>query len=332
MSRRGQDHDRPLVGSARPVLDQLAVDLMDTSVGVVLADDQGQVVDRRVSAPRSSPRLALAEDAVGTNGIRTALAKRMSTVVESEHVADAHSTLACAAVPISDPRTGSILGVIALTSARDRSALMSPLAIRVAREIEQRLVDGTRIAEQLTLQRFLQERRRAKGPLVFITETTMLSNAAADRLLSPEDEPLLREWSTRARSATPGETSRLVLSGGTTVTVRCEPLLDGGSQVGHMLRLKITDAAFGRAQGRDSRPAFGWASLTDTERSVIELVATGHTNREAAERLYLSHHTVGFHLRSIFAKLGVNSRIDLTRLVVEQEMEGSQGRPELVAS
>jgi DNA-binding NarL/FixJ family response regulator len=56
---------------------------------------------------------------------------------------------------------------------------------------------------------------------------------------------------------------------------------------------------------------------------VIALVADGLTNREAGERLFLSHHTVGFHLRSIFCKLGVNSRVELTRASFEHDAERS---------
>lgn len=61
------------------------------------------------------------------------------------------------------------------------------------------------------------------------------------------------------------------------------------------------------------RPASGWDSLTDTESSVARLVAQGLTNRQAAKRMFLSSHTVGFHLRQIFRKLGVRSRIELAR-------------------
>jgi DNA-binding CsgD family transcriptional regulator len=64
---------------------------------------------------------------------------------------------------------------------------------------------------------------------------------------------------------------------------------------------------------------------------VVELVAQGLTNREAGERLFLSHHTVGFHLRSIFSKLGVNSRVELTRLAVEHDTERDPQQPNLVA-
>jgi DNA-binding NarL/FixJ family response regulator len=54
------------------------------------------------------------------------------------------------------------------------------------------------------------------------------------------------------------------------------------------------------------------------ERRVALLVAEGHTNRSAAEELVLSASTVGTHLRAAFGKLGVNSRVQLTRLVLER--------------
>jgi DNA-binding CsgD family transcriptional regulator len=58
----------------------------------------------------------------------------------------------------------------------------------------------------------------------------------------------------------------------------------------------------------------GWAALTDSELAVARLVAQGFTNREVAEHLFVSPHTVSSHLRHVFAKLGVNSRFELTRL------------------
>jgi DNA-binding CsgD family transcriptional regulator len=62
------------------------------------------------------------------------------------------------------------------------------------------------------------------------------------------------------------------------------------------------------------RPARGWAALTDSELTVARLVARGLTNREVAERLFVSQHTVSGHLRHVFAKLDVTSRVELTRL------------------
>jgi DNA-binding CsgD family transcriptional regulator len=66
------------------------------------------------------------------------------------------------------------------------------------------------------------------------------------------------------------------------------------------------------------RPAMGWASLTETERITSVLVAQGLSNQQAADRMYVSTHTVAFHLRQIFRKLGISSRVELVRLMAEQ--------------
>lgn len=71
----------------------------------------------------------------------------------------------------------------------------------------------------------------------------------------------------------------------------------------------------------EARPVSGWASLTETERNVASLVAESLTNPQVAERMFLSRHTVDFHLRQIFRKLGIDSRVALTRMVLEQRME-----------
>ncbi|MEU6740906.1 helix-turn-helix transcriptional regulator [Streptosporangium sandarakinum] len=65
---------------------------------------------------------------------------------------------------------------------------------------------------------------------------------------------------------------------------------------------------------RVDHPDSGWTSLTGTERAVCDLVSQGLTNRQAAEQMFVSEHTVAFHLRQIFRKLGVRSRVELARL------------------
>jgi DNA-binding CsgD family transcriptional regulator len=67
------------------------------------------------------------------------------------------------------------------------------------------------------------------------------------------------------------------------------------------------------------RPVSGWASLTETERTVSELVAQGLTNQQTADQMFLSVHTVAFHLRQVFRKLEISSRVDLTRIALRQE-------------
>ncbi len=66
--------------------------------------------------------------------------------------------------------------------------------------------------------------------------------------------------------------------------------------------------------------ANGWAAMTEAELTVARLVAEGLTNREVAERLFVSPHTVNSHLRHVFSKLGINSRVELARLARDYEI------------
>ena len=65
----------------------------------------------------------------------------------------------------------------------------------------------------------------------------------------------------------------------------------------------------------------GWESLTDTQQRVAMLVAEGLTNVEIGQRLMTSRHTVDFHLRQVYDKLDLSSRVALARLLVEREFE-----------
>jgi DNA-binding CsgD family transcriptional regulator len=67
------------------------------------------------------------------------------------------------------------------------------------------------------------------------------------------------------------------------------------------------------------RAITGWDSLTDSELTVVNLIAQGATNRDVAERLHLSLHTVKTHVHNAFAKLGINSRAQLTQLMHRSE-------------
>ena len=63
-------------------------------------------------------------------------------------------------------------------------------------------------------------------------------------------------------------------------------------------------AVFGR---QDRQGALG---LTDRERAVLSLMASGATNPEIAEELHLSKHTVKEHTSSVYRKLGVRNRTE----------------------
>jgi DNA-binding CsgD family transcriptional regulator len=76
----------------------------------------------------------------------------------------------------------------------------------------------------------------------------------------------------------------------------------------------VLDACAAAAGGR------GLAGLTPREREVLELVADGLTNREIADRLVVSPHTVHRHVANILRKLGLPSR-------AAAAAEAARGRP-----
>jgi DNA-binding CsgD family transcriptional regulator len=70
-----------------------------------------------------------------------------------------------------------------------------------------------------------------------------------------------------------------------------------------------------RAAGQSSAPAVPAANpaelLSPQQFEIARLAASGLTNKQIGERLYLSHRTIGTHLYAIFPKLGITSRAGL---------------------
>lgn len=91
----------------------------------------------------------------------------------------------------------------------------------------------------------------------------------------------------------------------------------GADRDANRVRARLRDLGVRRRHpgAASHRPSCGWASLTETERKVAHLVAQWLTNREIADRLFLSPHTVDSHLRQIFRKLDIRSRRKLAPLL-----------------
>lgn len=89
-----------------------------------------------------------------------------------------------------------------------------------------------------------------------------------------------------------------------------------------------------RATGQHARKRAADTSndLTPQEAQISQLVAQGRTNLEIAAQLFISPSTVEYHLHKIFRKLGVKSRTQLARRVLESSPRASKGNdaPSLV--
>ncbi|OBE94122.1 LuxR family transcriptional regulator [Mycobacterium sp. 852002-10029_SCH5224772] len=92
--------------------------------------------------------------------------------------------------------------------------------------------------------------------------------------------------------------------------IECEALADA-RRVGRALRRLGAE----RRIVTHPRTKTGWDSLTDSELKVVNLIAQGATNRDVAQQLHLSPHTVKTHVHNAFAKLGITSRAQLAQLM-----------------
>ncbi|HEX5503500.1 MAG TPA: protein kinase [Thermomicrobiales bacterium] len=112
------------------------------------------------------------------------------------------------------------------------------------------------------------------------------------------------------------------------VPVRLQPVLDRAlakqpeerfQTAGELARAFA--AAIG-APGETEGPRAGArpGGLSGREIEVLRLVAEGLTDAQAAERLFLSPHTVGAHLRAIYGKLGVDNRTAAARAAAERQL------------
>jgi DNA-binding NarL/FixJ family response regulator len=70
-----------------------------------------------------------------------------------------------------------------------------------------------------------------------------------------------------------------------------------------------------------TKPSPGYPDgLTAREVQVLRLLAQGMTSAQMAEQLVISVVTVNFHVRSIYSKLGVTSRVAAARYAVQHHL------------
>jgi DNA-binding CsgD family transcriptional regulator/GAF domain-containing protein len=203
----------------------------------------------------------------------------------------------------SEPDRGYTAGELRLAEAAGRLVGVAVEHIRAREDLEQEL-ERARAALELT------------GSAVVISEPQALEvrlNEAARRLLAQlqaGEDRLYR------LIASPGASR-----GGFSRHVDVEFLGGGRGRLhGYSSRLPREGDALITVLELDreppGRPAAPLRALTPREREVAALVIDGLADREIAERLYLSRHTVSQYVKRIYRKLDVDSRVALTRLLL----------------
>ncbi|MEY2437181.1 MAG: hypothetical protein QOF97_2017, partial [Acidimicrobiaceae bacterium] len=183
------------------------------------------------------------------------------------------------------------------------------LAAAVLAEVE----EGARRAEDVTSARAAALRCRG----IITDEAELLSHAAAlftsagravDAAYSAEDA-----GSAFARSGELEEAGRVL-----TLAWSAFDRL-GATRDATRVRSRLREVGIHRRpRSQRTSARTGWDSLTPTEIAVVRLVAEGMTNPEIGRRLFISHHTVGTHLKHVFGKLGVSSRVELAAQAVRR--------------
>jgi hypothetical protein len=137
------------LATAKPLIDECLAPIASQAHLVVVSDDRGMLlwvggdpgVRRAAEAMNFAPGTLWSEAGAGTNAVGTALAADHAVqVFAAEHFHEVVQTWTCSAAPVHDPETGSLLGVIDLTS---RMSTIQPHALAVvvatARAVEGQL-------------------------------------------------------------------------------------------------------------------------------------------------------------------------------------------------
>jgi DNA-binding CsgD family transcriptional regulator len=179
------------------------------------------------------------------------------------------------------------------------------------------LAAATRQAEQA-----VSSASDPRQPLALLAAYRMLGELALSARRAEQARAFLTQALALADAcATPFERSKVVLalaelSGLHGERVEAGRLLDEARRVAGQLGAA---PLLGRVEALAARlGATRPAGLSEREIEVLQLVAEGMTDAQVADRLSLSPRTVSQHLRSIYNKLGVNSRAAATRFAVER--------------
>lgn len=133
---------------------------------------------------------------------------------------------------------------------------------------------------------------------------TLILHRSGDKVIPIEDGRYLAEHIPGAEFVElPGDDHTIFVGDQRLVVDAIVGFLDRSVASGALKSLRLAE--------RKDAVAVGWSSLTPSEQEIAQQVAAGLTNQEVALRLGMSRFTVDGRLRRIFAKLGVNSRVEL---------------------
>ncbi|MFJ7073738.1 SpoIIE family protein phosphatase [Streptomyces sp. NPDC098781] len=247
--REDFEPDGRIVHAAVPVLDRLQSRFEGSEMNISLADANGTVLLRRfgksslarsLPAIQSVPGFVFAERVAGTNGIGLALAeRRLIRVYGAEHFAERSQGSACHALPVRDPLSGRIEGVLCFGYPRGTEDPSLDSVIRKAAEaIERRLLRQSSTRERALLRAYLDAGTQAADGLHHGLDVAEL----ADRL-RPRDRAILVEKAAELLSCAQRAAVDVPLPDGRSITLVSRPMTDASGVEGFAVEVVLPGAA-----------------------------------------------------------------------------------------
>lgn len=242
------DVDSLLVRIVNGVVMQREAALEQSMCGLSLTDDKGVVLRqwlrdralrRWLEQQNIVPSFSVDETVLGTTSGICLLNEQPTMVRGLEHFCDDYAELASAGVPLVHPVTHRIVGSLNLgIRIRDASPVLLSWVMDIVRDVQRALVDAATERERALLDAYLMEMRDARHPLVVLNDRTVITNAAAARMLTSVDQALLWEHACRTIYNDHQDECQLVLTDGTTVSVQCREVTDASASAGAVVRIR----------------------------------------------------------------------------------------------
>ncbi|MFF3851372.1 SpoIIE family protein phosphatase [Streptomyces sp. NPDC002328] len=246
------DPDGRIVRAAAPVLDRLQARFAGSAMNISVADASGTVLLRRfggasparaLPAIQRVPGFVFAEEVAGTNGIGLALAeRRLIRVYGAEHFAERSQGSACRALPVRDPLSGRIEGVLCFGYPRSaEDPALGAVIRKAAAAIERRLLGQSSARGRALLRAYLDAGAR--------TVSGLHHGVGVDEMaleLRPRDRSALVEKATEMISRGDRATADVQLSDGRLVTLVSRPVTSASEVAGIAIEAVLPGLSPGR--------------------------------------------------------------------------------------
>lgn len=222
-----------LLTAAAPILEDVAHHISDTEITVLLGDRNGIVFSRVCGSAYAEKTMDnvgavvgvnLSEESAGTNALGTPIEVLSSfTINGEEHYLERLKSLSCYGLPIIHPLTKRLEGVIDIADiAPLANKLFIPFLARTVEDIENRLLEGSRVSERKIMDAFQHVSPNRHVAVTAMGEDLLLSNKVAADILSPSDHAILRNLASERSNKT--QTIKIALSSGITSIVKFEEI------------------------------------------------------------------------------------------------------------